>query len=195
MKPETLKVIQRLEAMPKQGERYEGGSDMARRNPIRGDTGWLLYSLVLAAKPFHILEIGTAYGLSTCYLGAALPNSGATIHTIEFDPEVAKQAQTNLDEAKVRAKVWAGDALQVIPDMKGKVIAKFGVVFLDADKSSYLRYLGALKDADLLMPNALILADNVIDRAHEVKDFMNFVKVLPHTVLQTECGLLVAQMQ
>ena len=185
-------VIDRLEAMPKQGERYDGGTEKARRNPIRADTGWLLYSYMLASKPFYALEIGTAFGLSTCYLGAGLRNSGAMIHTIEFDPEVAKTAQANLDEAGINAKVWSGDALKVIPCMKGKLVAKFGLVFLDADKASYLRYYRALVENNLLMPNVVILADNVLDRASEVKDFMAFMQDYPHTVIPTECGLLVA---
>lgn len=169
------------------GESYAGNGRHGWRNPIRTDTGPILSALVLAHKPRRVLEIGTAYGLSGSYLAAALgPN--AMLDTIEFCEEVALDAQAHFDAARLPVRVHCGDALDVIARLDGP----YDVVFLDADKRSYLAHLRAL--SHLLSEGALIIADNVVDRAGEMRDFLGFVTgELEHVLVPTECGLLVAR--
>lgn len=188
-------VIARLEAMDKQGERYDGGSQLARRNPIRADTGPILQALITARKPNLVLELGTAYGLSGCYIASVL-KQGARMDSIEFDEATAKQAQANFNEAGLPVKVHHGDATEALLRI---MIAgngnkpRYSCVFLDHDKRQYAKHLQFLIDNGMLMPDCLILADNVIDRATECAEFLQFMKQYPHVIVPTECGLLVGR--
>lgn len=178
----TKSVINRLEVMPKQGQSYDEKGRHGWRNPIRGDTGFLLRSLVIASKAKRILEIGTAHGLSGCYLASL----GGELHTIEWDEKTAEEAQNNLNEAGLLAKVYNGNALEIIPTLQGK----FDLVFLDANKDGYLEQVLLCKKKGLLSKNAVIVADNVIDRKEEMADFLAFMADKSE-IVPTECGLLV----
>lgn len=46
--------------------------------------GRLLYDLVLEARPRDVLELGFAHGVSTCYLAAALEETGGRITTVDL---------------------------------------------------------------------------------------------------------------
>lgn len=185
-------VIDRLEAMSKQGESYDEKGRHGWRNPIRQDTGPLLEALVLAAAPWLVLEIGTAHGLSGCYIARRIPDGGG-MASIEWDEPTAQEAQANFNEAGLPVKVHCGDAMKIIAEMaKARFPERFNMVFLDANKSGYGEQFLKLKELNLLAPRCLIVADNVIDRASELQDFMELMKQYQHMVVPTECGLLVA---
>lgn len=192
-------VIARLELMDKQGESYDDVLRHGWRNPIGSDTGTLLRSHILARNPARVLEIGTAYGLSGCYIASAMKGH---LDTIEFFEPVAKEAQANFDEAGLDVKVHCGDATDVINAIGKTSAARYSAVFLDAEKKTYGAHLKLLMDLKLLMPDCLILADNVkgsilkgvfVDRTAEVADFLELMKSYPHVVLDTQCGLLVGR--
>lgn len=178
-------VISRLKG--KGGESYDDATHHGWRNPIRDDTGELLQALVIAKQPKWVLEIGTAYGLSGLYIASVLPK-GSLMDTIEFDRNVAKEAQTNFLEAGTTVDVHAGDALEVIPTLPGK----YDFVFLDANKSGYLPQLLALQNSDKLAKGCLVVADNTIDRETEMQDFLDYIAQFPHALIPTQCGLTVA---
>jgi predicted O-methyltransferase YrrM len=183
------KVINRLEAMSKQGESYDDKGRHGWRNPVRADTGTILQALVTARKPKRVLEIGTAYGLSGCYLASTLPE-GSEMISIEWDEAVSKEAQANFDEAGLPVTVFHGDAMKVIAELDKS--GQFDLVFMDANKDGYYEQLRLLEETGLLAPDALIVADNVTDRASEMPDFLEYLKDRSVTV-PTECGLLVAR--
>lgn len=187
-------VVHRLESMPKQGEAYtdQATKQYGWRNPIRQDTGALLFSLTLARSPRNVLEVGTAYGLSGMYIAAAL-HTGSRMDSIEFEPGVAKIAQENFDSAGLPVLVRAGNALHVLCQL-AEAKESYDMIFLDAQKDQYLMYLDLMITYQMLRPGCLLLADNVLDRAKEVEPFMAHVKEhYKYTILNTECGLLVAQ--
>jgi predicted O-methyltransferase YrrM len=66
--------------------------------------------------------------------------------------------------------VIEGDALKVLPGLEGE----FDFVFIDAVKSDYLRYLKALEPR--LKPGALVVADNVIRSAGQMRDYLEYVQ-------------------
>lgn len=185
---ETQQVIDTLEVMPKHGTAYDEKGRHGWRNPIRSDTGGLLRSLVIATGALRILEIGTAHGLSGCYLASALSSLGE-MHTIEWDEATAKEAQENFNKAGLPVKVYSGDALKIISELEGT----FDFVFLDANKDGYLEQLNLLKKKGLLTNDVTIVADNVIDRATEMADFLSFMESSSE-IINTECGLLVGKM-
>ena len=123
--------------------------------------GKLLYLLVRLARATRVLEIGTLGGYSTTWLARALPPDG-TIITLEVDPKHAAIARANITRsvphATVDIRVGPGaDTLQQMIDGKEP---PFDVIFIDADKPAYVKYL----DLSMLLsrPGTLILADNVI---------------------------------
>jgi predicted O-methyltransferase YrrM len=181
-------VIDRLEAMPKQGESYDHKGRHGWANPIRQDTGPLLEALVLARNPKRVLEIGTAHGLSGCYIARRLGSEG-TMVSIEWDETRAKEAQANFDEAELAVTVICGDAMKIIETFN--LTFPFDMVFMDANKDGYLEQIEKLAGLHLLAPDCLIVADNVIDRQKECQNFLDMMQKFPHIILQTECGLLV----
>lgn len=187
-KTSVEEVIARLEAMPKQGESYDHRGRHGWANPIRQDTGPLLEALVLSSNPTRVLEIGSAHGLSGCYIGKRLPVGGELL-SIEWDEARAKDAQANFDEAGLKAHVRNGDAMAIIPTL----VRTYDMVFLDANKDGYLEQIQLLQKYHLLSPGCLIVADNVIDRQAECQNFLDYMKQYPHIVLPTICGLLVAR--
>src|SRR3990167_9553909 len=131
-----MTVIERLERMPKKGESYDHKGRHGWANPIRSDTGPFLQAFAGLPGIRRILEIGTAHGLSACYLGSY----GAEVTTIEWDESRAKEAQSNFNEAGVNALVLNGDAMQILPTLKGK----FDLIFMDANKDGYLEQINAV---------------------------------------------------
>ncbi len=111
------------------------------------------------------------------------------MHTIEWDEKTAEEATENFHDANLPVSVYCGDALKIIGELK----TRFDFVFLDANKDGYLEQLLKLKEDNLLTDNATIVADNVIDRATEMQDFLSFMENSSE-IINTECGLLVGKM-
>jgi predicted O-methyltransferase YrrM len=184
--------IEHLESFSKKGESYANANgSFGWRNPIRQDTGRILQGLTLAHNPRRLLEIGTAHGLSALYLqlGAA-PET--IIHTIEFDEQVARDTQERFNKVDIGIQVLPGEAMAVIDGLTGI----YDMVFFDAQKSHYAMQLELLIKKNLIGPGTLLLADNVIDREEECREFLDWFVAnnIRHHIIPTECGLLVARL-
>lgn len=192
MKKEAIeREISRLELYEKHGETYTNDKgSYGWRNPIRKDTGRILQSLMLAANPNRILEIGTAHGLSALYFILGV-NNQCVMDTIEFDQSVATQTQNLMKELDVKVKVICGEAMGVLNSLN----EPYDAIFFDAQKSHYGQQLELILSKGLLRKNGLIIADNVLDRYEECKDFYRKLDEykIEYTVIETECGLLVAK--
>lgn len=128
---------------------------------VSANQGKLLYLFAKLIGARTVLEIGTLAGYSTIWLARALPEGGRLI-TLELDPDFARVAKDNFTTAGLadRITVVTGPALDTLPTLEGAGTPPFDLVFLDADKVNFPRYLDwALK---LARPGALILADNVV---------------------------------
>ena len=192
MTERVRREIELLESFNKQGESYSDGKGRyGWRNPIRGDTGGLLQALVVAADPTRILEIGTAHGLSALYLISGA-RTGTTMDTIEFDADVAVETQQRMDACNMPVNVCCGEALEVIEGLEGR----YDLVFFDAQKNQYKPQLEKLLERGLAGSGTLLLADNVIDRAEKCAEFLRWFmdRDIPHHIIGTECGLLVAKL-
>ncbi len=108
-------------------------------------------------NPKRILEIGTYTGYSALCLAEGLAEDGI-LHTIELNNEnediirkyIKKTGNTN------RIILHFGEALNIIPEID----ETFDIVFLDADKESYIEYFNLV--IDKIKPGGIILADNVL---------------------------------
>ena len=91
------------------------------------------------AKPQHVLEVGTLIGYSAILMGKELDEK-AEIVTIEIhrdEAELAGQKHCKGKHSAAKIKIITGDALQVIPTLKGQ----FDFAFIDAEKNEYFQYL------------------------------------------------------
>ncbi len=140
--------------------------------PIIGpERGRVLVDLIRSIKPKQILEVGTFIGYSIILMGKELGSDGEIV-TIEIDEDSAKIAKENIRKAEIkpRVKVLVGNALCIIPGLRGK----FDMVFLDAAKSEYLKYLRLTEDK--LHTGSVVVADNVGAYAHLMRNYLDYVR-------------------
>lgn len=193
MKKKIWETILELEKLDKQGESYTNSQGkFGWRNPIRSDTGPILTSLVMAKSPDNILELGTGYGLSTLYLLLGnYKNVSIKIATVEMDEKVAQITCDRFQKLSLPIEVYQGEISQVI---ERQLSLKFDLIFFDAQKDMYYKHLQELLEKDLIAKNCLIIADNVLDRSEEVKNFIDWFdqNKKDKCIIETTCGLMVA---
>ncbi len=142
---------------------------------VSPNEGKLLYLIARLARARRILEIGTLGGYSTTWLARALPADGKLI-TLELDDKHAAVARRNLDRAGVaqRVEVRTGRAVDSLKALINQHEPPFDLIFIDADKPSYLDYLnfaivlshaGTVILADNLIRNGRVLDDHLADAA------------------------------
>jgi caffeoyl-CoA O-methyltransferase len=124
--------------------------------------GQTLKFLVHLTQAKRVLEIGMFTGYSALAMAEALPDDGELV-ACEVDAYVAKFAQQCFDESPSGHKILVKVAPAMLT-LKQLAAANetFDLVFIDADKSSYMNYVNLLLDTDLLAPNGLICADNTL---------------------------------
>lgn len=81
-------------------------------------------------------------------------------------------AGQNIVKANIppKIKIITGDALQVIPTLKGL----FDFAFIDADKSEYYQYLTLAEGK--LRKGAVVVADNAGIFADQMHDYLEYVR-------------------
>lgn len=120
------------------------------------DTLALLLACARMRAPQHILEIGTAEGLTSVALLSEC--AGARLTTVESDEERFLRAKANFARFGVEGRVRAllADAADVLPALQGE----YELIFLDGPKAQYIHYLPDLKR--LLAPRGVLFADDVL---------------------------------
>lgn len=148
--------------------------EMSKRRflPIVGPRrGKILVKVVRETKPKRILEIGTFIGYSAVLMGKEL-ESDAQLTTIEINADEANLARKNIKNAQVppTINVIVGDAVKVLPKISGN----FDLVFIDADKKEYLKYLCLIENR--LHKGSVVVADNAGIFAYQMKDYLKYVR-------------------
>ena len=132
------------------GSKAEGLSAAVRRAPSHGS----------------ILEIGTYCGYSAIRMAMTYP--GVRIMTLEVDPAHMVIARRMLALAGLArmVDVWTGHSKDLLHRFhlryKGKDNLQFRVVFMDYKGSRYVEDLEMLESQGLLLPNSIMVADNVL---------------------------------
>lgn len=142
----------------------------SRGEPILRDKSFeLLIKTVESKNPRTILEIGVNEGLSG--VAMLLKADSARLTGIEIDEEKVAAARENyrLFGVEARAKIFLGDASEIIPLLS----AKYDFIFLDGPKGHYGEYADNLIAA--LNNGGTLFADNVLYRGYVGKD-----KKVPH---------------
>jgi len=119
--------------------------------------GLFLKLLARSTKARNVLEIGTFTGYSAMMLAEGLAEGGEVI-TCDIDPKVTKIARSYWDRSQHGSKITLklGPAEDTIKTIEGPL----DLVFIDADKESYIAYWEAC--IPKLRSGGVILADNVL---------------------------------
>ncbi len=124
---------------------------------IRRETASFLQTMVAAAAPSRILEVGTAVGYSALLMAQVMPE-GCHITTIEkYKPRIPL-ARDHFRQAGMEERITLieGDAGEVLEQLSGT----FGFIFMDAAKGQYIHWLPRV--LELLKPGGVLLTDNVL---------------------------------
>jgi len=127
--------------------------------------GVVLQQLVKLSNAKNILEIGMFTGTTTVSL-ALVPTVNKVV-ALELEPYLLEHNLPSFKEAGVADKidVRIGKALESLEKLEAEG-ASFDMVFIDADKPSYIKYLGRILDSPtLLAKGGFIAADNVVYKA------------------------------
>ena len=120
--------------------------------------GILLYLLATGAHSRRILELGTSYGYSTVWLGAAARATGGKVLSLELKENKIEHARQALTRAGLSSRVefHAGDCLETLKTLPGP----FDFVLLDVWKDLYLPCFELVHPR--LAPGAILVADNML---------------------------------
>lgn len=180
-KKKILDILSEIEGIAKK-------NSLPSIGPIKGE---IIIDIIKKYKPKRILEIGTLHGYSAilmanCLLSvnnnAGKDNDNANKETIvtclEIDQQLANIAKKNIEKAGLsdRIEVITGDALEIIPKLNNHY--RFDMIFIDAVKNQYLRYLKLVEESDLMNKEVavVVVADNVLIYENEMKDYLDYVR-------------------
>ena len=143
-------------------------------NTTPGDA-MMLRILVESSGAKRGVEVGSASGFGAINMGIAFERTGGHLWTHDINPAAIKETRENLAKVGLENVVTAveGDALKTLPNIEGPI----DFVFIDALKRDYLKYLKILEPK--LKVGAVVVADNVIQSAREMKDFLDYVQTSP----------------
>jgi predicted O-methyltransferase YrrM len=136
--------------------------------------GELLFHIALALGAKTVVEIGTSYGFSGLFWGAALRHTGGRLHTIDiaqkkYDASRATFAQAGLADVVVN---HLGDAHDVLAAIAGPI----DLAFIDADKPACRDYFAALWPK--IRPGGAILTDNATTHRSELAGYVKQLRAM-----------------
>lgn len=143
-------------------------------NTTPGDA-MMLRILVESARAKRGVEVGTASGFGAINMGIAFERTGGHLWTLDINPKAVQETQENLKKVGLENVVTCveGDALKTLPGIEGPI----DFVFIDALKQDYFKYLKILEPK--LSAGAVVVADNVIQSARAMKDYLDYVQTSP----------------
>jgi len=143
-------------------------------NTTPGDA-MMLRILVEASGAKRGVEVGSASGFGAINMGIAFERTGGHLWTHDINPAAVKETRENMAKVGLEniVTVVEGDALKTLPNLEGPI----DFVFIDALKQDYLKYLKILEPK--LKVGAVVVADNVIQSARAMKDFLDYVQSSP----------------
>lgn len=168
MIPSTVRnLIDELDAL---GKQREDAWQIPRAE------GELLYQIALSSRAKLVVEIGTSYGFSGLFWGAAMKQNGGHLHTIDRDPKKYDSSKLTFAQAGLNDCITnhLGDAHEILSVLASGI----DLAFIDADKPRVRTYF------DLIWPKlrvgGSILVDNALTHRAELAEYVRFVRNLTH---------------
>lgn len=143
------------------------GDALVEGMQISPHEGKMLYILTRLVNAVRILEIGTFVGYSTLWLAHAAGDKGH-IDTLEANNDNADIAQHHfsLSEHEDNITIYRGKALTTLDALCSADITPYDVIFIDAAKAEYARYLD--KVTPYLRRGGLVIGDNTLLFGHMI---------------------------
>lgn len=147
LRPERPPLVREMEEL----------ADRDRVPIVSWETARFLATVTRSIQPRRVLEVGTAIGYSTLHIAEQLPEGGRIV-TLERAQSRIEQASDFLGRAGVldRVEIVAGDALESLSRVEGP----FDLIFLDATKGEYRRYLERAEA--MASERAVLIVDNLL---------------------------------
>ncbi len=164
-------VSQKLEALGKT-ERWKEGKTRICAWQVPRTTAEFLRLLVVSTNSKTIFELGTSIGYSGIWLGLGVKETKGHLYTTEIFMPKIELAKKHFKDAGLEKQITIleGD----IKDSISKFKKKIDFVFMDARKEDYLNYYNWLFPK--LKKGGVIVADNIDDFPHYMKDFLEHIK-------------------
>lgn len=161
--PQILQLINELDEL---GKTRDDAWQIPRQE------GHLLYQIALSMGARLVVEVGTSYGFSGLFWGAALRRTGGRLLTIDVNPKKVESARQTFIRAGLDRiiTVHQGDARAILPTIVGPI----DVGFIDADKPATPAYFDLLWPK--LRPGGSIVTDNVVTHRREMESFVQYVR-------------------
>ena len=143
--------------------------------PLSRERGTFAYLVARAINAKRIVEFGTAFGISTIYLAAAVKdNGGGIVIGSEMEPHKVKTAWANVEEAGLAdyIEIRQGDARQTLADPGGTV----DLLLNDGHKALYIPIVQLL--TPYFRPGAVILGDNVTLGAPLLSPMVEYIEFM-----------------
>lgn len=168
----TNTILALIEELDRLGQTHNDAWQISRAE------GELLHQIALAANARVIIEIGTSYGFSGLFWGAALLRTGGLLHTIDINPAKVESSKATFAAAGLGAHIvnHCGSAIDILKNLNGP----FDLVFIDADKAATREYFDHVFPK--LRAGGSILIDNATTHRKELSDFIQYARDLPNTV-------------
>ena len=137
--------------------------------------GELLYQIAASSGARTIVEVGTSYGFSSLFWGAAVKPRGGVVHTIDISQKKFDSSRATFERAGLGKTVinHLGDALQLLAKIEGPI----DVAFIDSGDKQSTRAL-----FDLVWPKlgagGSVITDNVTTHKSELGPFVSYVRGL-----------------
>lgn len=126
-------------------------------DPVEGQ---FVKMLTYMKRPKNVLEVGMFTGYGAMAIAEALPEDGKVV-SLDIDPFLktwVHECTKDFPEGK-KHEVMVGPALKSLETMPAR---QFDLVFVDANKSEYKRYVEVMLERKLLAPGTMIIADNTL---------------------------------
>jgi predicted O-methyltransferase YrrM len=161
-----LNQMRRLEELDSL-DREDGTPQLQRLRQIPPVTGKFLALLCVSTPNGGVLEVGTSGGYSSLWLSLACRERGDYLTTFEIMEKKIARANETFEAAEVNDQIQLihGDAREVIDGY-----SDIAFCFLDAEKDIYLDIYE--KVVPNLVTGGILTADNVINHADKLRDFV-----------------------
>jgi predicted O-methyltransferase YrrM len=182
-----------LEQLHREGVEHDRGERerLRRLRNLEPESASVLAVLVRAVAARRVLELGSSNGYSTLWLADAAASVGGRLVSVDIDPARSELAAHNLDRGGLRevVELRSEDAARTLAASGD---ASWDLIFLDAERPAYAGYWPDL--VRVLRPGGLLVLDNVLSHAEEVREFRALVaddaRVSGEAVIPTGAGLL-----
>jgi predicted O-methyltransferase YrrM len=182
-----------LDELHREGvEHDQGEADrLERLRNLEPVSASVLALLVRATAARAVLELGTSNGYSTLWLADAVGGVGGRLLSVDVDAARSALAAQNLGRGGVSdvVELRVEDAAETLRASRD---GAWDMIFLDAERSAYTSYWGDL--VRVLRPGGLLVIDNVLSHAEEVREFRDTLqsdaRVSAQALVPSGAGLL-----